>query len=196
MLSLSLHIDNCSILLLHIWLAFLLSAYWHLEFFSSVYFTWFLRPCPLLTPAFAFCIFHFTFFFFAYWLLQYFSSLFLKMLRLSLHYEICGISFLYIWLCFPCLCVLTSAVFQFGELYFAFLVSAYWHLRYLSSGFYYLSIFTSTVFQLCMFYFAFVISAVFRCLIIPVKITTFQHGYFYLLFHVSSDTTLIVKKLL
>ena len=35
-----------------------------------------------------------------------------------------------------------------------------------------------------------------HCLIIQVKITTFQHIHFYLLFDVSSDTTLIVKKLL
>ena len=35
-----------------------------------------------------------------------------------------------------------------------------------------------------------------HCLIIQVKITTFQHIHFYLLFNVSSVTTLIVKKLL
>ena len=35
-----------------------------------------------------------------------------------------------------------------------------------------------------------------HCLIIQVKITTFRHIHFYLLFDVSSVTTLIVKKLL
>ena len=176
MLSSSLHINICCLSILYILVcfprlcistaavpyfcifdfAFFLSAYWHLQFFSSVCLTWFTRPCLLLSPVFAVCIFHFTFFVFAYWLLQYFSSLFLKMLRLSLHYEICGISFLYTWLCFPCLCILTdicsilvlyilfcfrpvsiltSAVFQFCIFQFAFLVSACKQLQYFSSAY-------------------------------------------------------------
>ena len=46
-----------------------------------------------------------------------------------------------------------------------------------------------------LFYFFFFYSIFFFfCLIIQVKITTFRHIHFYLLFDVSSVTTLIVKK--
>ena len=133
MLSSCLHIDICSNLGLYIWLyfpslciltsasfqfcifnfAFLVSANWHLQYFSSA--------------------FYFACFVSGYWHLQSFISVCFSLPPLSLHIDICNISIPYIWLCFPCLCILIYAVIQFCIFDFTFLVSTYSDLYYFNS---------------------------------------------------------------
>ena len=137
----SLHIDICSISVLHNLLCFLclsfltsavfrfcrfyfvffVSAYWQMQYISSVYFTllstslnigiwsisfldvllYFLRFCILTPTVFQFWIFYFSFFVPAYWHLQCFSSIDLTLVSSSLYINICSISVLYISPCFP-----------------------------------------------------------------------------------------------
>ena len=183
--------------------AFLFSAYWHLHYFSSVYLTFFPRLCILTVALFQFCIFYFAFVVCAYYHLQYFSSvcftflslvsaywhlhyfifLYFTLLFSSLHIDICSISVLHNLLCFLCLSFLTSAVFRFCRFYFAFFVSAYWQMQYISSVYFTLlstslnigiwsisfldvllyflrfCILTPTVFQFWIFYFSFFVPA-------------------------------------
>ena len=156
LLSLSLHIDICSNSVLYIWLyfsrlyifrsilfqfficdfAFLVSANWYMQYFTSA--------------------FYFACFVSGYWHLQSFSSVCFSLPPSSLHIDIFSISIPYIWFCIPCLCILSSAViyfcvfdlvslsllidiwvYQFWIFDFAFLVSAYWHLLYFSSVYFY-----------------------------------------------------------
>ena len=148
------HIDICIISVLYIWFwfpylciltsavfqfcifdfAFLFSAYWHLHYFSSVYLTFFPRLCILKVALFQFCIFYFAFVVCAYYHLQYFSSVCFTFLSSSPHIGIYIILFFYILLCFSRLCILTSAVFQFCIIYFAFFVFPVWHLQCLGSA--------------------------------------------------------------
>ena len=207
LLSLSLHVGICNVSVLYILLyfpswcilasaifqfcifyfGFLVSAYWYLQYFSSVDFSllssslhivswsiwvlytlpWFSRLCILTSAVFQFCIFYFDFLVSGYWCLHYFGSvcftllspslhigihsisvlyftllasflhndrcsisfLYFTLLSSSLHIDICSISIMYFLLCFLHLCIFASAVFQFRIFYFAFLVSAYWHLQ-------------------------------------------------------------------
>ena len=105
--------------------AFLVSAYWY------------------VSAVFHFSIFYCAFLISAYWHLQYFSSVYLTLPSSFMHIEICNISLLNIWFWFPYLCILTSAVFQINIFYFAFPVSAYWHLQYFSSA--YLTLLSSSL---------------------------------------------------
>ena len=108
--------------------ACLVFAYWHMQYFSSVYFT-FVSLC-LYTEIPSISVLYFT-------LLASFlhtdrcsiSFLYFTLLSSSLHIDICSISIMYFLLCFLHLCIFASAVFQFRIFYFAFLVSAYWHLQ-------------------------------------------------------------------
>ena len=94
----------------------------------------------------------------------------------------CSVSVLYIWLCFPRLCILASEVFQFSIFYFAIIASVYYHLHYFCSLYFTLLslyvhlsicsvsvlyillcvprfyILTSAVFQCCILYFTFLVS--------------------------------------
>ena len=99
-----------------------------MQYFSSVYFT-FVSLC-LYTEIPSISVLYFT-------LLASFlhtdrcsiSFLYFTLLSSSLHIDICSISIMYFLLCFLHLCIFASAVFQFRIFYFAFLVSAYWHLQ-------------------------------------------------------------------
>ena len=164
MLSLSLHIDICS---------------------TSVQYTFLCFPplCILTCAVFQFCIFDFGFLISVYWHLQYLSSLYFKFLWLFLHTDNSSVLFLYIWLCFSCLCILTVPVFQFCIFYFAFLVSVYFIssvsllyieicsilVLYLLLSFPCLGILTSTVFQffilLCLLRICILTAAGFKSLI-------------------------------
>ena len=79
----------------------------------SVLYILFCFLCLWVFPSalFQFCRFYSAFLFSAYWHLLYFNSGNFTLLYSSLHINICSILFLYIWLCFPCLCILISAVF-------------------------------------------------------------------------------------
>ena len=111
LLSSFLHIDSYSISVLHIWLCF----------------DWL---CILTFAVLELPIYNFAFLFSAYWHLQYFISVYLSLISSSLHIDIPSISVLHIWLWFPCLCILTSAVFQFCIFDPPLIVSALWHLQY------------------------------------------------------------------
>ena len=174
MFSSPLHIDVCRISVLYILLcfhglsiltsavfqfcifsfAFFVSAYWELQYLSSVYFTLlssslyidicnisvpytllcFPRLCIFASAVFQFFIIYFTFVISGFWHLQTLSSLYFTLLSWSVDIDICRLWVLYILLCFLGLWILTSADFQFSIFYFAFLVSAYWYLRYFDSG--------------------------------------------------------------
>ena len=138
---------------------------------------------PPLSILFHFFIFYCAFLISAYWHLQYFSSVYLTLSSSFTHIDICSISVLNIWLWLPYLCILTSAVFQINIFYFAFPVSAYWHLQYFSSAYLTLLsssfhidicrisvlytshcfpplwILASALFQSFIFYFSFLVSA-------------------------------------
>ena len=93
LLSSSLHIGICSISVLY-------------NLFC------FLPLCILKSAVFQFCIFYFAFLVCAYWHLQYLSFIDFTLFSLSMHIGICSISIRWTLLCFPCLCILTSAVFK------------------------------------------------------------------------------------
>ena len=182
LLSLSIHIDICSASVLYtiLWLprfCILISAVFQFWVLLCIW-----RLCILISAVFCFFMLYFACLVSANWHLQYFSSVILvwfpyfnsisvTLLSSSLRIDICSVLVLYIWLCFPCLCILTltifqscdllsllrlsistSAVFQFCVLlclphlyiflgavfylcifYYACLVSANWHLQYFSS---------------------------------------------------------------
>ena len=162
--------------------AFFISAYWHLHYFSFVYLTCFDLLCVLTSAVFEFYIL-LSLLVSAYWHLQYFSSVCFTLRSSFVLIDICSISVLYILLRFPRLCILISAVFQLCIFYFAFFVSAYCELEYLSSIYFTLVssslhidicsisvlyillrfprvwILMSALFWFCMFYFAFPVSA-------------------------------------
>ena len=187
------------------YIAFLVCAYRHLQYFSSVYFTllslslhvgicnvlvlYILLSFPswgiLASAVFQFCIFYFDFLVSGYWCLHYFGSvcftllspslhigihsisvLYFTLLASFLHIDICSISVPYILLLFPRVCILRSAVFQFCILLclprFCILTDIVFHFCILLY-FPHLFILISTVFQLCIFYFAFFISAYCIC---------------------------------
>ena len=136
----------------------------------------------LTSVVFQFCIFYFAFFVSAYWQLHCFSSVYFTLRLPSVHISICNISVLYVSLFCSCLCILASTLFQFFIFYFAFLISAYWHLQYFRSPYFpllssslhidissvlvlqilpcfpRLCISTSAVYQFCIFRLAFHVS--------------------------------------
>ena len=132
MLSSSLHIDICSISFLYILLYFPFPCILHLQYFSSVYFTflsssllicisiisvlyiflYFPYLCILASVVFQPCILHFAFLVSVYWHLQCFSSVYFTLLFTSLNNTICRISVLNNLLYFLRFCKFIFAIFQ------------------------------------------------------------------------------------
>ena len=162
--------------------AFLVSAYWDLLYFSSVYF--YLISSSLHIYIYSTSVLFISLCFDCLWILK--SAVFK----------------FYIFFSLPPLWILTSTLFQFSIFYFAFLVCKYWHLQYFSSVYFTLlfsslhfaicstsllynllsfprtRILTCSVFQFCIFYFAF-----------------FVCGYFHLHYFSSVDVTLLSSSL-
>ena len=74
--------------------------------------------------------------------------MYVTLLSLTLHIDICSISVLQIFLCYSFLCIMASTVFQLCKLYFALLISAYLHLQYFFSVYFSLLSF-SLHFDIC-----------------------------------------------
>ena len=162
MVSSSLHIDVCSFSVLYNLLSFFRLSILTSAVFSSVYFT--LLYSSRHIDIFIFSVLYFTSFASSLHIdICNISVLRFTLLALSLDIYICSLAVLYILVCFPRLCILTSAVFQFRRFDFAFLLSAYWHLHVFSSlyltCFPRLCILISAVFQFYVCYFAFFDSA-------------------------------------
>ena len=115
----------CSVWVLDIWLSFPPLCTLALTVSQLCILLCLLRLFTLVSSAFQFCIIYYACLVSAYSHLQYFSSAYFTFLSSSPHINLCSISVLYIFVSFFCLCILTSGVFQFYILYFAFLVLAY-----------------------------------------------------------------------
>ena len=150
--------------------AFLVYAYWHLQYFSSTYFN--LLYSSLHIDICSIAVRYISLCFDSLWILtsavfklyilhrfsciciltsaifQYCTFYFAFLLLFLPLIGIYSISVLYILLCLPCLCIFTSAVFNFCIIYFAFLVFTYWHLQYFSSA-YFTLLFTSLHIDTC-----------------------------------------------